>query len=101
MAALPLETREAVADSGFEGCDVLAGVWDHTAEAGVEFARARGTDYFRDVVRVDAAAGQDRDAISSLQKEGSEDGCALQCVRSTARGEDAMCASEGAVFQRC
>ena len=66
MAALPLETRDAISDRGFEACGVLAGIGDYPAEACVQFARASCVGNFCNIARVEAAAGQNRDAIPSL-----------------------------------
>jgi len=69
MAALRLEIRNAIAHCGFKGCDIRAGVGNHSAQAGMEFARTRGAGHFRDIARMEAATRQNRDAISSLLDE--------------------------------
>ena len=66
---LGLEFRDAFSHCGFEGRDVGAGVGNHSAQAGMEFARTRGAGHFRDIARMEAATGQNRDAISGLLDE--------------------------------
>jgi len=60
----------------------MADVGDYPTEACVQFARAGGPGNFCDIARVEAAAGQNRDAIPSLLKERSKNGRASLCVGS-------------------
>ena len=81
---LPLEARETVSDRGFEGCDFLAGVGDHTAEPCMQLAPAGDAGYFCDIARVEAAAGQDSEAISRSLNERSKNRCAHLSIGSAA-----------------
>ena len=90
MAALPSEAHDAFSYSGFEGCDVLAGVGNHSAEAGVEFACAGRMGHFCEIAWMKSAAGKNNDAVASLLDEGAKNRCATLSIGSAAGGEDAM-----------
>ena len=66
MPALPLKARDALSHRGFEGCDVRAGVGNHFTEACVQLMRAGGAGYFGDIAWMEAAAGKNGEAASSL-----------------------------------
>src|SRR5205814_2392323 len=76
-------------DGGGEGGFGGLAVGEGGAEAGVEFASAGGADDFGEVGSVDAAAGENDDAISGSDDQISECGGAQLCVAFAAGGQDA------------
>ena len=72
--ALPSEICNAASNRGFESCNVLAGVRDHSTQPCVKFKRTACAGYFHDVARMEAGAGQNHDAIPGLLDEGSKNG---------------------------
>src|SRR5260370_14309350 len=101
MPALPSEICNAASNRGFESRDVLAGVGDHSSQPCVKFKRTGCAGHFHDVARMEAGAGQNRYAISSLLDERSKNGHATWRIGSAPRSQNAMRASENDVFQGC
>ena len=71
---LPLQETDKFADGGGEGGFGGLAVGEGGAEAGVEFVSAGGADDFGEVGSVDAAAGENDDAISGSDDQLSERG---------------------------
>src|SRR5579862_1387615 len=99
MAALPLESHDAFSYSGFEGCDIFAGVGDYSAEAGVEFGCACGAGHCCEISWMKAAAGQNGDAGAGLLDERAKNRCAGLSIGGAAGGEGATGAGEDDVFE--
>ena len=81
-----MQETDEFADCGGEGCFGGLAVGEGGAEAGVEFVSASGSDDFGEVGSVDAAAGEDDDAIRGSDDQLSECGGAQLRVAFAAGG---------------
>jgi len=86
---LALQKADKVADSGGEGGFGGLAVGEGGAEAGVEFHGARGADDLSEVGSVDAAAGENRDAVGCCGGEIGNDSGTLRGGGFAAGGENA------------